>query len=170
MSVTIDDIKAAAEVIDGDVVKTPCTRSQTLSALTGAELVIKFENLQFTGSFKDRGSLVKLNSLTPDESAAGVIAMSAGNHAQAVAHHATRLGIASTIVMPEGTPQVKAQNTQRLGARRYASRDGRLARPSLDAAERGRVARPCNRARRTIKMSPDNGSTTTGGVMDERHN
>ncbi len=117
MSVTFDDIKAAAEAIDGEVVKTPCTRSRTLSALTGAELVLKFENLQYTGSFKDRGSLVKLKSLTPDESAAGVIAMSAGNHAQAVAYHATRLGIASTIVMPEGTPQVKAQNTQRLGAR-----------------------------------------------------
>ncbi len=117
MSVTFDDIKAAAETIEGEVVKTPCTRSRTLSELTGAELVVKFENLQFTGSFKDRGSLVKLKSLTPDESAAGVIAMSAGNHAQAVAYHATRLGIASTIVMPEGTPQVKAQNTQRLGAR-----------------------------------------------------
>jgi threonine dehydratase len=88
-----------------------------LSALTGAEVVIKFENLQFTGSFKDRGALVKLKSLAPDERAAGVIAMSAGNHAQAVAYHASRLGIASTIVMPEGTPQVKAHNTQQLGAR-----------------------------------------------------
>ncbi len=117
MSVTIDDIKAAAKTIDGEVVKTPCTRSHKLSEITGAELVLKFENLQYTGSFKDRGSLVKLKSLTPDESAAGVIAMSAGNHAQAVAYHATRLGIASTIVMPEGTPQVKAQNTHRLGAR-----------------------------------------------------
>ena len=117
MGITLDDVKAAAEAIEGEIVKTPCTHSRTLSELTGAELALKFENLQHTGSFKDRGSLVKLKSLTPDETAAGVIAMSAGNHAQAVAYHAQRLGIASTIVMPEGTPQVKAQNTQRFGAR-----------------------------------------------------
>ncbi len=117
MGITLDDVKAAAEAIEGEIVKTPCTHSRTLSELTGAELALKFENLQYTGSFKDRGSLVKLKSLTPDETAAGVIAMSAGNHAQAVAYHAQRLGIAATIVMPEGTPQVKAHNTQRFGAR-----------------------------------------------------
>ena len=117
MTVTLDDIKAAAAAIEGEVVKTPTTHSRTLSEITGAEVVLKFENLQYTGSFKDRGALVKLKSLTPDEQAAGVIAMSAGNHAQAVAYHAQRLGIAATIVMPEGTPQVKAQNTLRFGAR-----------------------------------------------------
>ena len=117
MTVTLDDIKAAAATIEGEVVKTPTTHSRTLSEITGAEVFIKFENLQYTGSFKDRGALVKLKSLTPDEQAAGVIAMSAGNHAQAVAYHAQRLGIAATIVMPEGTPQVKAQNTLRFGAR-----------------------------------------------------
>ncbi|MCH7931007.1 MAG: threonine ammonia-lyase [Proteobacteria bacterium] len=117
MTVTLDDIKAAAATIEGEVVKTPTTHSRTLSEITGAEVFLKFENLQYTGSFKDRGALVKLKSLTPDEQAAGVIAMSAGNHAQAVAYHAQRLGIAATIVMPDGTPQVKAQNTLRFGAR-----------------------------------------------------
>ena len=117
MTVTLDDIKAAAAAIEGEVVKTPTTHSRTLSEITGAEVVLKFENLQYTGSFKDRGALVKLKSLTPDEQAAGVIAMSAGNHAQAVAYHALRLGIIATIVMPNGTPQVKAHNTLRFGAR-----------------------------------------------------
>ncbi|MCH7887913.1 MAG: threonine ammonia-lyase [Proteobacteria bacterium] len=88
-----------------------------MSEITGAEVVLKLENLQYTASFKDRGALVKLKSLTAEERAAGVVAMSAGNHAQAVAYHAQRLGIAATIVMPRDTPQVKAQNTQRFGAR-----------------------------------------------------
>jgi threonine dehydratase len=117
MTVTLDDIRAAAAVIDGAVIKTPTAHSRTLSEITGAEVWLKFENLQYTGSFKDRGALVKLASLSDAEKAAGVIAMSAGNHAQAVAYHSQRLGIAATIVMPEGTPQVKAQNTQRFGAR-----------------------------------------------------
>ena len=117
MTVTIDDIRAAATLIDGAVIKTPTTHSRTLSEITGAEVILKFENLQYTGSFKDRGALVKLASLDEDEKKSGVIAMSAGNHAQAVAYHCQRLGIAATIVMPEGTPQVKAQNTQRFGAR-----------------------------------------------------
>ena len=117
MTVTIDDIRAAAALIDGAVIKTPTAHSRTLSEITGAEVHLKFENLQYTGSFKDRGALVKLASLSDDERRAGVIAMSAGNHAQAVAYHSQRLGIAATIVMPQGTPQVKAQNTQRFGAR-----------------------------------------------------
>ncbi|MFQ5784431.1 MAG: threonine ammonia-lyase [Alphaproteobacteria bacterium] len=117
MTVTLDDIRAAATAIDGEVVRTPSSHSRTLSKITGAEVVLKFESLQYTGSFKDRGALVKLKSLSNAETAAGVIAMSAGNHAQAVAYHAGRLGIAATIVMPQGTPQVKAQNTQRFGAR-----------------------------------------------------
>ncbi len=114
MAVTIDDIKAAAVAIEGEVVATPCAHSRTLSEITGARVVLKFENLQYTGSFKDRGSLVKLKSLSPEEK--GVIAMSAGNHAQAVAYHARRLGVAATIVMPNGTPRIKVQNTQRSGA------------------------------------------------------
>ncbi len=117
MTVTIEDIRAAAALIDGAVIKTPTAHSRTLSEITGAEVHLKFENLQYTGSFKDRGALVKLASLSDDERRAGVIAMSAGNHAQAVAYHSPRLGIAATIVMPQGTPQVKAQNTQRFGAR-----------------------------------------------------
>ncbi len=117
MAVTLDQIKAAAALIEGAVIKTPTTHSRTLSEIAGAKVVLKFENLQYTGSFKDRGALVKLASLSDDEKKAGVIAMSAGNHAQAVAYHSQRLGIASTIVMPQGTPQVKAQNTQRFGAR-----------------------------------------------------
>jgi threonine dehydratase len=117
MTVTLDDIRAAAAVIDGAVIKTPTAHSRTLSEITGAEVWLKFENLQYTGSFKDRGALVKLASLDDAEKASGVIAMSAGNHAQAVAYHCQRLGIAATIVMPQGTPQVKAQNTQRFGAR-----------------------------------------------------
>ena len=117
MAVTLDQIKAAARIIDGVVIKTPTAHSRTLSEITGAQVILKFENLQYTGSFKDRGALVKLASLGDDEKRAGVIAMSAGNHAQAVAYHSQRLGIAATIVMPQGTPQVKAENTKRFGAR-----------------------------------------------------
>ncbi len=117
MALTIDDIRAAAAALEGEVVRTPCTASRTLSAITGAHVFLKFENLQSTGSFKDRGAYITLKSLTAAEAKAGVIAMSAGNHAQAVAYHAQRLGIAATIVMPEGTPQVKAQNTRHFGAR-----------------------------------------------------
>ncbi len=117
MAVTLDDIKAAAAAIEGEVVKTPYARSRTLSQITGAEVSLKFENLQYTASFKDRGALVKLKSLTPKERKAGVIAMSAGNHAQAVAYHAQRLGVAATIVMPNGTPDVKTRATRRFSAR-----------------------------------------------------
>ena len=117
MTVTIDDIRSAAALMEGAVIKTPTAHSRTLSEITGAQVILKFENLQYTGSFKDRGALVKLASLNDAEKQAGVIAMSAGNHAQAVAYHSQRLGIAATIVMPKGTPQVKAENTKRFGAR-----------------------------------------------------
>src|SRR6185437_9826818 len=90
--------------------------SPALSALTGAEIVLKLETLHPTGSFKERGALNKLKSLTPEERAAGVIAMSAGNHAQGVAYHARRLGIPATIVMPEGTPFTKIERTEAHGA------------------------------------------------------
>jgi threonine dehydratase len=117
MAVTIDDIRRAAGAIKGQVERTPCQRSRTLSQLTGAEVFLKFENLQFTAAFKDRGSLNKLLSLTPAQRKAGVIAMSAGNHAQAVAYHASRLGIPATIVMPETAPFVKVKHTREYGAR-----------------------------------------------------
>jgi threonine dehydratase len=117
MSVTLEDIRRAAAAIEGAVVRTPCQHSRTLSQLTGAKVHLKFENLQFTASFKDRGSLNKLLSLTAAERKAGVIAMSAGNHAQAVAYHASRLAIPATIVMPETAPFVKVKHTKEYGAR-----------------------------------------------------
>ncbi len=115
--VTFDDVLAAQKAITGMVVHTPTMRSQTLSNILGLDVWVKFENLQFTSSFKDRGACNRLLQLTPDEVARGVIAMSAGNHAQGVAYHATRLGIPSTIVMPQYTPNVKVAGTEALGAR-----------------------------------------------------
>lgn len=115
-AVDADDVTRAATTIAGDVVRTPTTRSQTLSLFTGADVTLKLENLQFTASFKERGAVNKLRSLSPDERAAGVVAVSAGNHAQAVAHHATRLGIHATIVMPVSAPFTKVNNTRALGA------------------------------------------------------
>ena len=112
----LDAIRAAARRIAGAVVRTPLLHSRTLSALTGAEVFLKFENLQFTASFKERGALNKLLSLTPGERSRGVIAMSAGNHAQGVAYHASRLGIRAVIVMPRGTPNTKVRGTRVLGA------------------------------------------------------
>jgi threonine dehydratase len=116
-TVTLDDVRAAAERIAGAVARTPSAHSQTLSAVLGADIVVKFENLQFTAAFKERGALNKLLSLSQAERACGVVAMSAGNHAQAVARHATRLGIDATIVMPATTPFVKVHRTEVLGAR-----------------------------------------------------
>ncbi len=116
MSVTLDDIRAAAQRIAGAVARTPCMHSRTLSQLTGAEVWLKFENLQFTASFKERGALNKLLVLDAASRRRGVIAMSAGNHAQGVAYHATRLGARAVIVMPRGTPNTKLHNTQVLGA------------------------------------------------------
>ena len=114
--VTFSDITAARERIRAGVLNTPCLHAQTLSAILGCEVWLKFENLQFTASFKERGALNKLSQLTEDEKKRGVIAMSAGNHAQGVAYHAKRLGIPATIVMPRGTPFVKVRNTQAHGA------------------------------------------------------
>ncbi|HEX9260785.1 MAG TPA: threonine ammonia-lyase, partial [Acidimicrobiales bacterium] len=111
------DVRRAAELIRGQVVRTPALASRTLSAITGANVWLKFENLQFTASFKDRGALVRLLSLSPSERQRGVVAVSAGNHAQGVAHHSGRLGIPCTIVMPRHTPNVKVANTEALGAR-----------------------------------------------------
>ena len=116
LPVSIDDVRAAAERLKGAIEHTPCLPSRTLSRLTGAEVFLKFENLQFTASFKERGALNKLLSLSAQERRRGVIAMSAGNHAQAVAYHAARLGIPALIVMPRGSPNTKIRNTQIHGA------------------------------------------------------
>jgi threonine dehydratase len=116
LSVTIADIEAARRIIKGAVLRTPMLPAPRLSALTGADVYVKYENLQVTNSFKDRGALVKLTSLSEVERKRGVIAMSAGNHAQSVAYHAARLGIPATIVMPVTTPFVKVAATRSHGA------------------------------------------------------
>jgi threonine dehydratase len=116
MTVTLTDVEAAAAALKGAIVETSFLYADILSKLTGAEIWLKFENHQYTGSFKDRGALNKLRTLGPEERRAGVIAMSAGNHAQGVAYHAGRLGIPATIVMPLGTPFVKITGTEVLGA------------------------------------------------------
>ena len=100
MAVTAQSIRAAATVLADQVIDTPCLYSRTLSGVTGAEVYLKFENLQFTASFKERGACNKLVQLTSEERQRGVIAMSAGNHAQGVAYHAQRLGLRAVIVMP----------------------------------------------------------------------
>ena len=115
--VTAEDIRAAARTIAGAVIRTPLVAAPRLSEILGCELYLKLENQQYTGSFKDRGALNKLKSLTPEQAKLGVIAMSAGNHAQGVAHHARRLGIPATIVMPEFAPVTKVERTKDLGAR-----------------------------------------------------
>ncbi|MDE2417249.1 MAG: threonine ammonia-lyase [Burkholderiales bacterium] len=111
-----NDIVHAGQRLSGHVLHTPCVASQTLSEITGAQVFLKFENLQFTASFKERGACNKLSQLTPAQSARGVIAMSAGNHAQGVAYHAHRLGLRAVIVMPRFTPGVKVERTRGFGA------------------------------------------------------
>ncbi len=117
-------MQAAAAVLDGHVVATPCLPSRTLSEVTGAQVWLKFENHQFTASFKERGALNKLASLNATQRAAGVIAVSAGNHAQGVAYHARRLGIPAVIVMPRTTPHVKVERTRGHGAEVILAGDG----------------------------------------------
>jgi threonine dehydratase len=117
LAVGFEDIEVAARALEGRVVRTPCLPSARLSELLGCDLTLKFETFQHSSSFKDRGACVKLASLSAAERARGVIAMSAGNHAQGVAHHATRLGIPATIVMPRQTPFVKVEKTTQFGAR-----------------------------------------------------
>lgn len=116
MTITLEDIRAAAAALDGNIVATPCLHSRTLSEITAAQVYLKFENHQFTASFKERGALNKLLSLTPEQRARGVIAASAGNHAQGVAYHARRLAIPAVIVMPRYTPGVKVVRTRDHGA------------------------------------------------------
>ena len=116
MLVSFDDIHAAARTIAGHVVATPSAVSETLSEILGCTVIVKFENLQFTAAYKERGARNRLAALSASERAAGVVAVSAGNHAQAVARHAALLGIAATIVMPANTPFVKLARTRHLGA------------------------------------------------------
>ena len=114
--VILASIRAAAERLHGHIEETPCVHSRTLSQITGAQVYLKFENLQFTASFKERGALNKISLLTEQQKASGVIAVSAGNHAQGVAYHAQRLGIPAVIVMPRFTPTVKIERTRGFGA------------------------------------------------------
>ncbi|ABE63443.1 L-threonine ammonia-lyase [Nitrobacter hamburgensis X14] len=116
-SIGVADLRAAAARLAGRVIRTPLVHSRTLSDITGAEVWLKLENQQFVASFKERGAANKLLTLSADEARRGVIAMSAGNHAQGVAYHAHNLGIAATIVMPKSTPFVKVSRTRKLGAR-----------------------------------------------------
>ncbi len=116
MRITLEDIREAAAVIAGGVEETPFLYSRVLSRLSGAEVFLKFENLQYTGSFKDRGALNCLLGLGEEERRRGVAAVSAGNHAQAVAYHAQRLGIPAVIVMPRYTPNIKVEHTRFFGA------------------------------------------------------
>ena len=115
-TLSLDDIAAAAQRLRGEVVQTPCLASRTLSAMTGCEVFLKFENLQFTASFKERGALNKMAQLDAAQRACGVLAVSAGNHAQGVAYHAQRMGIPATIVMPRFAPAVKVERTRGFGA------------------------------------------------------
>lgn len=116
LTLTIDDVRAAAVRLEGQVVETPCLPSRTLSEMAGCKVFLKFENLQFTASFKERGALNKMAQLTAAERSAGVLAVSAGNHAQGVAYHAERMGIPATIVMPRFAPAVKVERTRGFGA------------------------------------------------------
>ena len=114
--IQLTDIEAAAARLQGHLLRMPCVASRTLSDITGAQVFLKFENLQFTASFKERGACNKLAQLTLEERQRGVIAMSAGNHAQGVAYHAQRLGLRAVIVMPRFTPGVKVERTRGFGA------------------------------------------------------
>ncbi|HQS08063.1 MAG TPA: threonine ammonia-lyase [Xanthobacteraceae bacterium] len=142
LPVTLADLLAARSIVEAAVVRTPTLRAPRLSALTGADVWVKYETFQMTASFKERGAVVKLSRLTPEEARRGVIAMSAGNHAQAVAYHGTRLGISTIIVMPESTPQVKVAATEAFGARVVLHGEG-VGDAELEAlriaAEEGRV-------------------------------
>ena len=116
MTLTFDHITAAADRLRGHIERTPQRRSRTLSTITGADVWVKFENQQFTASFKERGALNKLLTLSDEERRRGVIAASAGNHAQALAYHGQRLGVPVVIVMPKATPMVKVEHTRHFGA------------------------------------------------------
>ncbi len=116
-TLTLDDVRAAAARISGQVVRTPTLHSKTLSAITGAQIWLKFENLQFTAAYKERGALNALLHLSDEQRARGVIAASAGNHAQGLSYHGTRLGVPVTIVMPKTTPTIKITQTESVGGK-----------------------------------------------------
>jgi len=124
MTLSFDDILAAQARLQGHIERTPCRYSRTLSEITGAQVWVKFENLQFTAAYKERGALNKLLQLGDNVKARGVIAASAGNHSQGLAYHAARLGIPVTIVMPRGTPFMKVQQTRNYGAEVVIEGDG----------------------------------------------
>lgn len=145
-TISPDDIEAAAATLRGSIIVTDCSRSRTLSEICGCNLWLKFENLQFTSTFKERGALNRLSALSVDERRRGVIAMSAGNHAQGVAYHAKRLGIPATIVMPVGTPMVKIENTRRHGAEVIIS--------GQTLEEAGRFVQECAGARDLTLIHP----------------
>ena len=116
LSIHLEDVLAARERLRGAIYYSPCPHSQMLSALTGQQVYLKLENLQMTGSFKERGALNRIATLTPEQASRSVIAASAGNHAQGVAYHATKRGIRALIVMPLTTPLVKVTATREFGA------------------------------------------------------
>src|ERR1700740_978234 len=116
LSIGLEDMLAARERLRNDIYYSPCPHSQMLSELTGQQVFLKLENLQMTGSFKERGALNRIALLTPEQAARGVVAASAGNHAQGVAYHATKRGIRALIVMPLATPLVKVTATRNFGA------------------------------------------------------
>jgi threonine dehydratase len=144
--VTPGDIMAAAAAIRDSVIVTECDRSRTLSEICGCDIWLKFENLQFTSTFKERGALNRLLALSPEERKRGVIAMSAGNHAQGVAYHANLLGIPASIVMPVGTPMVKVENTRRHGAETIVS--------GATLEEAGEFARKHGEANKLVMIHP----------------
>ena len=145
MTISLDDIRSAAAALAGDLTVTPTIPSPRLSEQTGCRIHLKLECLHHTGSFKERGALNKLKSLSTAEAAQGVIAMSAGNHAQGVAYHATRLGIPATIVMPAQTPFTKVERTESLRCSRP---------PSWRDAERCRSLCPWHRRPRQTHLRP----------------
>ena len=165
--VDLKDIQAAAKVIEGHVAVTPFLHSRTLSEITGAEVYLKFENHQFTASFKERGALNKLMSLDPAQAKKGVIAASAGNHAQGVAYHANRLGIPSVIVMPRFTPFVKVEQTQRHGAEVVLHGD------NFDAAKAYAIENAVSRGLTLVHAYDDDkivaGQGTCGLEMMQQH-
>lgn len=143
---SLADIQAASALLQGQILETPCNRSAPVSELTCACVTLKLENLQRTGSFKTRGSYVKLRNLSDTQRGGGVVAVSAGNHAQGVAYHGTRLGIATTIVMPKTTPYTKVRRTEAHGARVLLSGDtlaeAALAAHALEIDERLTMIHP----------------------------
>src|SRR3954470_9959845 len=139
LPVTIDDVRRAEAAITGEIVRTPLIPFAALSEITGIEVFLKLETMQATGSFKERGALNKLMTLDAAERRVGVVAMSAGNHAQGVAFHARRLGIPATIVMPAGTPFTKIDRTEALGAKVVLKGEGLVdARHATEALARER--------------------------------